>query len=169
MVLRTDRVVLREFTLSDLDVLTTMMADEDQMKLYPRPRTEQETKAWLEETMSLYKGRGFGFWLMESAEDSGFLGYCGIRPRTIDGVEEAEMGWHTLKRSWNKGLATEAAAACRDLAFTRLDIARLVALIDRDNPASMRVADKIGMRVEKEAIVDGWHCLVYALERPAHE
>jgi RimJ/RimL family protein N-acetyltransferase len=168
-ILETERILLREFIDSDLDVLAAMMADQEQMSLYPRPRTREETEAWIERTVALYEHRRFGFWLMESAESSEFLGYCGIRPRCVDGVEEIEMGWHTLKHFWNQGIATHAAAACRDIAFSRLNIPRLVALIDADNPPSIRVATKIGMHLEKEAVVADWPCLVYSLERPVLE
>ncbi len=165
-VLRTARVALREFTAPDVDVVAAMMADGDQMRLYPRPRTKEETKAWMKRTMDLYQNHGFGLWFIESVESSEFLGYCGIRPRMVEGAEEVEMAWHTMKHVWNKGVATHAATACRDFAFTRLDVPRLVAIIDPDNPASMRVANKIGMQLEKETVVDGWHCLLYSVERP---
>lgn len=163
--LRTGRLALREFTESDLDALATMMADHDQMSLYPRPRTRDETLDWLRHNLRLYEERGFGFWLMEGVERKEFRGYCGIRPVRIDGIEEIEMGWHTKKHFWGQGLATEAATACRDLAFTRFDIPRLVATIDRDNPPSISVASKIGMRREKEAVIDGWSCIVYSVDR----
>jgi len=163
-ILETERVRLRECRSADLDVLAAMMADKDQMSLYPRPRTREETQAWIDRNLDLYEDRDFGFWLMESTEGPEFLGYCGIRPRLIDGVEEVEMGWHTMKHAWNKGIATHAAAACRDHAFTRLKIPRLVAIIDPANPASLRVANKIGMQFEKGVVVDDWHCLLYALE-----
>lgn len=166
-ILRTARLVLREFSHADLDVLAEMMADEDQMALYPRPRTRPETEAWIDRTIDHYEHRGFGFWLMESAESSEFLGYCGIRPQKVDGVEEIEMGWHTLKHFWNQGLATHAAAACLDHAFTQLNIPRLIALIDPDNPPSIRVATNIGMHIEKEAVVGDWPCLVYSTNRLA--
>ncbi len=168
-VLETPRVRLREFTDSDLDVLAVMMADQEQMSLYPRPRTRDETEAWIDRKLDLYEHRGFGFWLMESVDTCEFLGYCGIRPRWVDGVEEVEMGWHTVKHFWNQGIATHAAAACRDVAFTRLNMPRLVALIDPDNPASIRVATKIGMHLEKEAVVDDWPCLVYSAEPQCRE
>ncbi len=164
-ILRTARLVLREFTEGDLDELAAMMADKDQMILYPRPRTKKETRDWINRNIGLYDKHGYGFWLMESVEGSGFLGYCGIRPRWIEGVEEIEMGWHTLKQFWRQGIATEAASACRDLAFTEFGITRLVATIDQDNPSSIRVAKKIGMQLEKEAVVDDWACLVYSIER----
>lgn len=155
-------MVLREFTDPDLDVVAALMADEDQMSLYPRPRTRDETHDWIRRNLRLYEHRGFGFWLVEALETGDFLGYSGIRPVTIEGVEEIEMGWHTKKTFWGQGLATEAAAACRDLAFSRFDIARLVATIDPDNTPSERVAQKIGMQMEKKAVLDGWPCLIYA-------
>lgn len=168
-VLETRRLRLRRFTESDLDALAAMMGDEEQMSLYPRPRTRDETEDWIDCTIKHYRNPGFGFWLMESAQTSEFLGYCGLRPRLIDGVEQAEMGWHTMKHVWNKGIATHAAAACRDFAFAQLKIPRLLAIIDPDNPASMRVAEKIGMRLEKETVVGDWPCILYSSERPVLE
>ncbi len=64
-ILRTPRVELREFERGDLGVLADMMADDDQMSLYPRPRTRDETEAWLERNLALFRDRGYGFWLME--------------------------------------------------------------------------------------------------------
>jgi RimJ/RimL family protein N-acetyltransferase len=182
-VLETRRTRLREFTEADLDVVAALMADEEQMSLYPRPRTRDESKDWLRRNLRLYKERGFGFWLMEGLPSSDFLGYCGIRPgwwqtsadlptQDVDGgvsseaLGEIEMGWHTKKIFWSQGIATEAATACRDLAFSRFEIPRLVATIDPTNAPSIRVAEKIGMQLVKEAVLDWWRCLIYSVERP---
>lgn len=158
-------MALRQFTERDLEVTAAMMSDQDQMSLYPRPRTQEETHDWIRRNLRLYEDLGFGFWLMESRKGSDFLGYCGIRPLRIEGVDEIEMGWHTNKRFWHRGLAAEAAIACRDLAFGRLEISRLVATIDPDNAASRRVAEKVAMTMEKRAVLDGWPCLLYSVER----
>ena len=91
-----------------------MVADEDQMTFYPRPKTRDEASAWISRNLALYEERGFGFWFIESLRPRGFLGYCGIRPLVLEGVSEVEIGWHTRKTSWNQGIATEAAAAARD-------------------------------------------------------
>lgn len=164
-ILETERILLREFTDSDLDVLAAMMADQEQMSLYPRPRTRDETKVWIDRNIGLYRELGYGFWRMEALKGGDFFGYCGIRPLTLEGVQEVEMGWHTRKEFWGQGLATESAAACRDLAFTRFAVTRLVATIDPTNEASLRVAKKIGMRPERNARLDGWPCVVYSIER----
>ena len=180
-ILETLRVRLREFTMNDLDVVALMMADKEQMR-FPQTRTRDETQVWIEDNLGFYQQHGFGFWLMESVGDGRFLGYCGIRPgwwqragdttatthaMPLEGPEDIEMGWHTKKRFWRQGLATEAATACRDLAFTRFEIPRLVATIDPANIASVKVAEKIGMQLENETVLEGWPCLVYSVERPS--
>lgn len=163
-ILETARLRLREFARHDLDQLAEMVADEEQIRFYPRPRTEAEASASIERNLALYESLGFGFWLIESGI-SDFLGYCGIRPLTIDKSEEIEMGWHIRKAVWGQGIATEGAAACRDLAFTRFGIDRLVATIDPAHAASLRVATKIGMTTERQAVIDGWSCVVCAIHR----
>ena len=164
-VLETERTRLRQFTRGDLDRLAEMVADEEQMRFYPRPRSRAEASAWLDRNLRLYEEVGYGFWLMESPSTSEFFGYCGIRPLEIGGVTETEMGWHTAKHFWGRGLATEGALACRDLAFETFGLERLVATIAPEHLASRRVAEKIGMIFEREAELDGWRCVLYASER----
>ncbi len=131
-----------------------MVVDEEQMRFYPGPRTRAEASAWLDRNLSLYEKHGFGFWLIGSV-DAEFLGYCGIRPVELDGAETTEIGWHTLKTSWNQGIATEAAAAVRDMAFTRFARKELVALIYPEHVASRRVAEKLGLREGAVTVIDG--------------
>ena len=85
-ILKTQRLRLREFAAEDLDVLATMVADQEQMRFYPRRRTRDEALAWIGRNLRLYEEYGFGFWLIESRPTSMFLGYCGIRPLAIEGT-----------------------------------------------------------------------------------
>ncbi len=103
---------------------------------------------------------------MESRETSEFLGDCGLTPQTVEGVTDIEIGWHTKREYWNQGLPTEAAAACRHLGFTRFELPRLISIIDPENLASRRVADKIGMRTDRMAAHEDYLCVIYVLERP---
>ena len=165
-ILETQRFRLREFDQDDLDDLAAMVADEDQMRFYPRPKTRDEASAWISRNLSLYEEYGFGFWFIESLPAPGFLGYCGIRPVALEGASEIEIGWHTRKTSWNQGIATEDATAARDLAFRRFALSRLVAIIHPDHIASRRVAEKIGMHEEKTTILDDYPAVIYTTERP---
>ena len=165
-VFETERLRLRQFDAGDLDALATLVADEEQMTFYPRPKTRGEASAWIDRNVALYHDDGLGFWCLELSATAAFVGYCGIRPRELDGVSEIEIGWHTKKTSWNQGLATEAASAAQHLAFSRFGLSRLVAVIHPDHIASRRVAEKIGMHVEKTMVVEeDYRAVIYASER----
>lgn len=140
-----------------------MVADEEQMRFYPGVRTRDEAGAWIGRNRCFYEEHGFGFWLIESRPAPAFLGYCGIRPLVLEGPPATEIGWHTQKTSWNQGIATEAAAGVRDLAFARFAQTHLVALIHPDHLASRRVAEKIGMREEAAIVVDGDPYVIYVV------
>ena len=165
-IFETERCKLREFGRGDLDGLAAMVADGDQMRFYPRPKTRAEACAWISRNLSLYEEHGFGFWLVECLPAPGFLGYCGIRPRVIQDVLEIEIGWHTKKTSWGQGIATEAATAVRDVAFERFALARLVAIIHPDHVASRRVAEKIGMGEKETTILGDYPAVIYVTAPP---
>jgi RimJ/RimL family protein N-acetyltransferase len=164
-ILETGRLRLREFTLDDLDELATMVADEEQMRFYPATRARDEARAWIGRNLSLYEELGFGTWFIESRETSEFLGYSGIRPVVLEGVLQTEIGWHTKKTSWSRGIATEAAAAVHDAAFAEFAQTRLLAMIPPGHVASRRVAEKIGMRENAAIVFEGAPYVTYASER----
>jgi RimJ/RimL family protein N-acetyltransferase len=95
--------------------------------------------------------------------DGAFAGYCGIRPLLLDGRPEVELAWHVKKTHWNQGLATEAVAMAVRLGLGEFGLSRLVAIIDPDNRASRRVAQKLGMAEERSLIHDGEPYVVYAI------
>lgn len=165
-VFETQRLCLREFGEHHLDALAAMVADEEQMRFYPRPRTRDEAWAWIARNRLLYEEQGFGFWLIESRLTSEFLGYCGIRPLVLEGASVTEIGWHTMRTAWSRGIATEAATCVRDLAFTRFAQRRLVALIHPDHLASRRVAEKIGMCEGAAIVFDGDPYVTYVSDDP---
>ena len=160
----TARLRLREFHQGDLDELAAMVADEEQMRFYDRVRTRDEASAWIHRNLALYEQHRFGMWFIESRSTAVFVGYCGIRPLTHEGAQEIELGWHVRKAVWNRGIATEAAIAARDIAFGRLALPRLAAMIDPRHRASRRVAEKVGMRESRTTIYDDQPFLIYTGE-----
>jgi RimJ/RimL family protein N-acetyltransferase len=165
VVAETVRLRIREFETRDLDALAALVGDPDQMRFYPRVRARDEAVAWLDRNRALYAEHGFGFWLVESHASSEFLGYCGIRPLDLEGAATTEIGWHTKKTSWSRGIATEAACAARNLAFGRFARRQIVALVPPEHIASRRVAEKIGMREGNRVVVEGDVYAAYVSER----
>ena len=68
----------------------------------------------------------------------------------IDGQNEVEVAYLIKKEYWGQGLGTEAAQAILDYGFEKLNLSRLICLIDEENLASIRVSENIGMTFEKE-------------------
>ena len=80
------------------------------------------------------------------------IGACGLTFQCVDEIQELEIGYRVLRAYWNQGLATEGAVACRDYVFEKLRRDRVISWMCPKNIASRRVAEKIGMRLEKEAL-----------------
>ena len=164
IVAETARLRLRRLRPSDLDVIAAMVADPEQMRHYPAPRSRDEARAWLDRNLAVYDRHGHGTWYLEFVQDGGFAGYCGIRPLELDGRTEMELGWHVLRTHWNQGLATEAATAAMELGFGRFGLRRLVAIIHPDNAASRAVARKLGMQEEGPTTLEGEPYVLYGVD-----
>jgi RimJ/RimL family protein N-acetyltransferase len=61
-------------------------------------------------------------------------------------TSDIEVGWHLPRRTWGKGYATEAGRALLSRGFALLDVDRIHAVVDPDNPRSMAVARRVGMQ-----------------------
>ena len=99
-----------------------------------------------------------------------FVGDSGLTPQEIDGTTDIEVGYHVRTDLQGHGYATEAAAACRDHARDVLSTKRLSAIIHPDNTPSQRVAEKVGLAHERDAVSrSGQPVRVYAtaLGQPA--
>ena len=166
-VLETDRLVLRQLTLADADSLLGIFSDPETMRYYPGTKDREETFAWIQWNLKSYAERGFGLWVVLLKDSREFVGQCGlIWQPDVDSRNETEIGYLFLRKYWNRGLATEAALECRDYGFKTLKLERLVSLIDPENRPSRRVAEKVGMRMEKEIRIERWNkrLCVYAVE-----
>ena len=105
-------------------------------------------------------------WATIDKETDEFIGRCGLLPWTIDGRSEVEVAYLLARAHWGQGLATEAARAILDYAFDELHLSRLICLIDPANEASVKVATKIGMALEREMDMEGEPTLLYSKNKP---
>jgi ribosomal-protein-alanine N-acetyltransferase len=150
--------------LSDLDDLYALYCDADIVKYIPdAPRNYDETREELEwHRVGHPKHPELGLWATIYKETGKFIGRCGLLPWTIDGQDEVEVAYLISKAYWGQGLGTEAAQAILEYGFQALNLPRLVCLIDQDNLASKRVAEKIGMTFEKECQDETGPFLLYS-------
>lgn len=165
-ILETGRLFLRELQLSDLDDLAGVLGDAETMRFYPHPKSREETMVWIEWSRRSYVANGFGLWGLVLKEGGNLVGDCGLTLQDVEGETLVEVGYHLEKRLWHRGLATEAALACRDHAFEVVGVDRLIALIRPENEPSWRLAQRLGMRIWRNAERGGIPHMVYSLTRP---
>jgi len=165
IVIETERLILRHLTPDDLDDLAALYADPEVMRFWPRPYTRAETQVRLEEAMAHEAEHGFGLWATLRKPEGRFIGRCGLLRQVIDGVDETEVAYMLARSEWGQGLASEAARGITGYAFGTLQLRRLIALIVPENTASVRVAESIGMRFERDYVHKGQLHRVYSTER----
>ncbi|MEP7014762.1 MAG: GNAT family N-acetyltransferase [Verrucomicrobiota bacterium] len=164
-ILETSRLILRPFLENDLDRLATLMQNADFMRFSLGIYSRDQTKTSLDKMLAWNcAGQPSQFAVIVRGDET-LIGYCGFLHQEVDGVNEIEIGYRLHPDYWNRGLATEGARAVRDHAFRDLNLPRVVSLIHPENSASRRVAEKNGMRIEKETMYRGFPTLVFALSR----
>lgn len=133
----------------DLPAMATLLGDPEVMRFYPAPKTREQAASWIDWNQKNYAEHGHGLWIIETIAGE-FVGDCGLTWQDVNGTRRLEVGYHVLPRWQGQGLATEAAAACRDFARDRLGAEELIAIVHPENHASTRVAAKLGMHRENE-------------------
>lgn len=144
-ILRTQRLILRPFTLADVPAVIALAGDravaENTLSI-PHPYSEADAQDWISQRSVVYgTGKSINFAI---AQSSGTL--CGAVGLDINlNHNFAELGYWVGRPFWGQGYATEAAAALIAFAFNTLGLNRINATYFSDNPASGRVMEKLGM------------------------
>lgn len=167
IILETPRLVLRHLELGDLDDLYALYRDPQMRRYIPEGvLTREATREELEWFLHGHPRRPeLGLWATVLRESGRFVGRCGLLPWEIDGRAEVEVAYMIAKDLWGQGMATEAARAIARHGFEDLGLSRLICLIDGQNLASVRVAEKIGMRFEREGEDEAGPFHLYSMDR----
>jgi RimJ/RimL family protein N-acetyltransferase len=142
--LETARLRLRRLCLSDEPDLLALDSDPEVMRYVGSPpglRSAEETAHRVSERIRADHGAR-GWWVVEGRDDGVFHGLGLLLP--MPGGGDVEVGYRLARRSWGRGIATEAASALVDYAFRVLELPRTVAVVYPENRASRRVLEKLG-------------------------
>jgi RimJ/RimL family protein N-acetyltransferase len=162
--LETERLVLRMLRESDLDAYAEMCADAEVMRYLGTGTTFTRSEAWRNMAMMIghWQLRGYGMWAVEE-RGGPLIGRIGLwRPEGWPGLE---VGWMLRRASWGHGYATEGGRAALGHAFAVMRCAHLVSLIHPENRASIRVAERLGERLEGQTQIVGIETLIYGIRR----
>jgi RimJ/RimL family protein N-acetyltransferase len=147
--LETERLVLRRFTMGDVDNLAGLDADPDVMRFVnggiPTSREEIENE-FLPAFLGYYQRyQEYGFWAAIKRSTGEFLGWFHFRPRDGAAPGQAELGYRLRKSAWGKGYATEGSRALIRKGFTEFGVQLVTAEALAANVASRRVMEKAGL------------------------
>ena len=158
IIVQTERLLLRHFHILDLEPMFRIFGDPEVMRFGDGVQTKDWVEHWLMNCLNhYYRQWGFGPYAVIERSSREVIGYCGLFFfADINGQPEIEVGYRLARSKWGYGYATEAAQAVRDFAFQTLGVKRLIAMIDPQNGASIRVAQKLGMQYEREVMFEGY-------------
>lgn len=139
--LTTNRLVIREFNMYDLDVFASLCADPLAMRYMGDGTTLSRDKVeeWIRLCERNYATKGYGMFAV-TLSNGEFIGFCGL------GVVPVELIFAYVPSAWGNGYATEAARAVLAFGFDGIGLEVVYTTIDQANLASLRVVTKLGFR-----------------------
>ncbi len=126
-------------------------------------RDEAETSRYLTRNLDHWADHGFGIWMLRETGGDHSIGRVVLRWLSAENVDDVEIGFALLPDYWGRGIATEAALFCLELARLELDLRTLIGITTLENHASQRVLSKLGLRHDSEVPVNGTKCLLYRI------
>lgn len=169
-ILETERLFIRHFVPSDLEAFAELCADPDVLRYVGDGTTlsREEVAHWVGVCQTKYATRGYGTSAVFERETGDFIGYCGVVRAPDNDFDELIYVFH--KQAWGKGYAAEVGRAMLKYVFERFTLPKIYATIDAENLASQRVAERLGMYLEKEIVEeDGVKVLYYVIGREAFQ
>ncbi len=145
--LDTARLVLRRWRPEDKKSFAALNADPQVMRHFVQPMTASDSDSFVDRIEAHFVKTGFGLWAVELRNSGDFAGFVGLAVPSFPAafMPCVEIGWRLAARYWNRGYATEAAAAALTFGFERLALDEVVAFTAVKNAPSRRVMEKLGM------------------------
>lgn len=154
----TPRLHIRPFAPNDAVEFYALTQDSG-FTAYPitdyRQASVDSAHEWICRARELNATTGLGKWAVCDRGAGELLGMGGLTPWNFDGESMVDITYRLRTRAWGQGYGTELALALRDFGFEVSALAEITATITPDNLASLRIAEKIGMRFARRITLLG--------------
>jgi RimJ/RimL family protein N-acetyltransferase len=147
VILRTERLLLRDWREADLEPFAAINADPDVMEFFPRPLDREASDQMVQRMQRGIEDRGFGLLAVERTETGQLIGFVGLSEPRFEAhfTPAVEVGWRLARPEWGHVFAPEAARAVLADGFGRFGLAEVVSFTAEANVRSRAVMRKIGM------------------------
>lgn len=151
-VLETPRLGLRRIRETDFDALYAFLGDPEVMYAWEHGFSQEDVLAFIARAMQRYREDGFAHFAAIEKETGTLIGAIGPIVEVVEDVPYIGLGYILHKDCWGMGYALEGAAASMQYTFDVLGAEKVIAEIRPENLSSRKVAQKLGMTVEREFV-----------------
>ena len=151
--LESERLVLRQFTAQDADLLIELDSDPAVMRFLTGGEPSMSEDVVRDQVIpgllaayDRWDGR-FGLFAAHEKGTDAFIGWFCLRPQRSGPLDEVELGYRLRRDAWGKGYATEGSTALVDKGFSELGVRTVWGETMALNVSSQRVMEKVGMSV----------------------
>jgi RimJ/RimL family protein N-acetyltransferase len=181
IILETPRLIMRQFTMDDVDNLFDLNSDPEVMRYItggrPTPR-EKIRDEIIPFHLAVYdRFDRLGTWATESSATGEFLGWFHFRAGPGTDITNIDLGYRLRRSAWHQGYATEGSRALISMGFTDLGVERVFGHTMTVNTPSRRVMEKCGLTLVRTSPYEGADVIEgaeygeveYALTKPEWE
>ncbi len=163
-VIETERLLLRPLVFADWPAYFAFLAS-DRARYMGGPHSEETAWSFFCNDVAQWSLFGHGALMFEDRQTGETMGQVALCKGPL--FPELELGWFVYDAAEGKGYALEAASALRDWGFATLGVSECVSYVDPDNAHSIRLAERLGARLDPDAPAPHPANLVYRHERQA--
>jgi RimJ/RimL family protein N-acetyltransferase len=148
--LQTERLIIRRLTDADAPFILTLLNEPSFLQYIgdKKVRNLDDARQYIRTgPAASYERHGFGLCLVQLKDSLTPIGMCGLLKR--DELPDPDVGFAFVPDFWNKGFAFEAASAVLRDGRERLRLTRILAIVNPDNDASIKLLQKLGLKFER--------------------
>ena len=164
MFLETERLEIRDWTEADFESFAALMKDPEVMRFSLNGPLERSRalEAFHRRFIEHREKYGFAPLALILKKEQKIIGFAGLITQLIDGEEKIEMAYRLFPAYWGQGLAYEAVSKIYEHAFKEMKIESLISIIDPENKRSLRLAERLGMKLVKKSRYQHVDVYIYA-------
>ncbi|WP_040479904.1 GNAT family N-acetyltransferase [Mariniradius saccharolyticus] len=166
--IETQRTILRNLETDDAERFYALNLDKEVLKFTgDKPFENIQTAKDFITNYDQYEKYGVGRLAVMEKITSKFIGWCGLK--YSHDKDEYDIGFRFFRQYWNKGFATETAKVCLEFGFNELGLCRIVGRAMKENIASIKVLEKIGMTFKESFDFDGQEGEIFEITNKEYE
>lgn len=163
--METSRLLLRRMMVSDASELYKATGDPETMKYWRSggDRDIEQARQRIDRINDHWGKYGFGDWGVIEKESGILVGFSGLHYSNIADMVEVNIGYVFKRSKWRQGFGFENCQSVLDFGFRILGLSEVVAVILPDNIASIKLAEKLGMKFWKQLTGSGEPHVAYSI------